>query len=119
MYIGIEEYKMDNTEESWTAFMKKYPADTEIAVETSTTGKYVAHLLRDNGFHLHLANSKELKLIFKSRKKTDRNDARILARLLRTGDLPESYLPTKEIDDMRTMIRYRRSLGEDITAIKN
>ena len=115
----VEEYKMDNIEKNWTAFMKKYPEDTEIAVETSTTGKYVAHMLRDNRFHLHLANSKELKLIFKSKKKTDKNDARILAKLLRTGDLPESYLPTKEIDDMRTMIRYRRSLGEDITAIKN
>ncbi len=115
----VEEYKMDNTEENWTAFMKKYPEDTKIAVETSTAGKYIAHMLRDNGFNLHLANSKELKLIFKSKKKTDKNDARILAKLLRTGDLPESYLPTKEIDDMRTMIRYRRSLGEDITAIKN
>ena len=115
----VEEYKMDNTEENWTAFMKKYAIDTEIAVETSTTGKYIAHMLRDNGFNIHLANSKELKLISSSKKKTDKNDARILARLLRTGDLPESYLPTKEIDDMRTMIRYRRSLGEDITAIKN
>ena len=74
--------------------MKKYPIDTEIAVETSTAGKYVAHLLRDHGLHVHLANSKELKLIWKSKKKTDKNDARILARLLRTGDLPESYLPT-------------------------
>ena len=33
--------------------------------------------------------------------------------------LPESYLPTKEIDGYRTMIRYRRSLGEDMTALKN
>ena len=115
----VEEYKIDNTEENWADFMKKYTIDTEIAVETSTAGKYVAHLLRDHGLHVHLANSKELKLIWKSKKKTDKNDARILARLLRTGDLPESYLPTKEIDDMRTMIRYRRSLGEDITAIKN
>ena len=115
----IEEYKMDNTEENWAAFMKKYPKDTEIAVETSTTGKYVAHMLKDHGFQLHLANSKELKLISSSKKKTDKNDARILARLLRTGDLPESYLPSKEIDDIRTVIRYRRSLGEDITAIKN
>ena len=115
----VEEYKMDNTEENWADFMKKYTIDTEIAVETSTAGKYVIHLLRDHGLHVHLANSKELKLIWKSKKKTDKNDARILARLLRSGDLPESYLPTKEIDDMRTMIRYRRSLGENITAIKN
>ena len=110
---------MHNTEKNWADFMKKYNIDTEISVEKSTAGKYVAHLLRDHGLHVHLANSKELKLIWNSKKKTDKNDARILARLLRTGDLPESYLPAKEIDDMRTMIRYRRSLGEDITAIKN
>ena len=38
---------------------------------------------------------------------------------LRTGDLPESYLPTKEIDELRTAIRYRRSMGEEITSIEN
>ena len=116
----VEEYKMANTDENWTAFMEKYPENhTEIAVESSTTGKYVAHLLRDNGFHMHLANPKEFKIIFKSNKKTDRNDARNLAKALRMNELPESYLPTKDIDDLRTMIRYRRSLGEEITAIKN
>jgi len=116
----VEEYKMANTDENWTAFMEKYPKNhTEIAVESSTTGKYVAHLLRDNGFHIHLANPKQFKIIFKSNKKTDRNDARNLAKALRMNELPESYLPTKDIDDLRTMIRYRRSLGEEITAIKN
>lgn len=39
----VDECKMDNREENWAAFMKKYPEDKEIAVETSTTGKYVAH----------------------------------------------------------------------------
>ena len=84
----MEEYKMDNTEENWTAFMNKYPKDdTEIAVESSTTGKYVAHLLRDNGFNIHLANPKKLKITFSSNKKTDKNDARNLAKLLRMGEL--------------------------------
>jgi len=42
---------MDNSEENWNKFMKKYSKDdTEIAVESSTSGKYIAHLLRDNGF---------------------------------------------------------------------
>lgn len=115
----VEEYKMNNTEENWNSFMEKYPKDAEIAVESSTTGKYVAMLLRDNGFRIHLANPKALRIIFRSTKKTDRNDARNLAKLLRMGELPESYLPTKEIDGYRTMIRYRRSLGEDMTALKN
>ncbi|MCL5790710.1 MAG: IS110 family transposase, partial [Candidatus Thermoplasmatota archaeon] len=43
----LAEYKMDNSEENWNKFMKKYSKDdAEIAVESSTSGKYVAHLLR-------------------------------------------------------------------------
>ncbi|MCL5873935.1 MAG: hypothetical protein M1161_01155 [Candidatus Thermoplasmatota archaeon] len=35
------------------------------------------------------------------------------------GELPESYLPPKRIDEIRSMVRYRRSLEEQITEIKN
>ncbi len=115
----VEEYKMDNSKENWDSFMKKYPKKSDIVVESSTTGKYVARLLRDNGFNIHLANPKALKIIFKSAKKTDKNDARSLAKLFRIGELPESYLPSREIDDIRSMIRYRRSLGEEVAALKN
>jgi len=116
----VDEYKIKNTQENWNGFMNRYGREcTEIAVEASTSGKYVARLLRDNGFKIHLANPNGLKMVFRSNKKTDKNDARILARLLRTGDLLESYLPSKEIDELRTAIRYRRSLGEELTSIKN
>ena len=110
----VEEYKMENTQENWNGFMNRYGREcTEIAVESSTSGKYVARLLRDSGFKIHLTNPKELKMIFRSN--AYKNDAMILAKLLRTGDLPESYLPSKEIDELRTAIRYRRSLGEELS----
>ena len=116
----MEEYSMNNTDESWRSFMEKYrESNPKIAVESSTTGKYVARLLRDHGFEVHLANPKGLKIIYGSGKKTDRNDARNIAKLLRLGELPESYLPSMDIDEIRTIIRYRRSLGEEMTAIKN
>ncbi len=115
----VEEYRMDNTEKEWNVFMGKYSKDSDVVVESSTTGKYVARMLRDNGFRIHLANPKALKIIFRSTKKTDKNDARNLAKIFRIGELPESYLPSREIDNIRSMIRYRRSLGEEVTAIKN
>ncbi|MGP6238979.1 hypothetical protein ACNF40_01000 [Cuniculiplasma sp. SKW4] len=40
--------------------MKYREDDRDIAVESSTSGKYVAHLLMDNGFHLHLANLRKI-----------------------------------------------------------
>ncbi len=116
----VKEYEFENTEEEWKTFMDWHRGTgARIALESSTTGKYAARLLRDNGFEVHMANPRKMKAIYESYKKTDRNDARILAKKLREGELPESYLPPKEIDDIRSMVRYRRSLGEEITAIKN
>ena len=90
-----------------------------MVVEASTSGKYAARLLRDHGFKIHLANPDKMKAIYESYKKTDRNDARILAKKLREGELPESYLPAKQVDEIRSMARYRRSLGYELTGIKN
>ena len=42
-----------------------------------------------------------------------------LAKLLRLGELPEVHLPSRYSDDLRSLVRYRRSLGENITMIKN
>ena len=44
------------TKENWDKFMGTYPREIDIVMEYSATGKYVAKLLRYNGFHIHLAN---------------------------------------------------------------
>ena len=46
-----ENYEIDNSEESWNRFTEKYLSiKPEIALEQSTSGKYVARLLRSKGF---------------------------------------------------------------------
>ncbi|MEM0133682.1 MAG: hypothetical protein QXU18_00425 [Thermoplasmatales archaeon] len=35
------------------------------------------------------------------------------------GEFPESYLPSRDIDTIRPMTRYRRSRGDELTALKN
>ena len=93
--------------------------EVEIALETSTSGKYAARLLRDNNFSVHLADPSKLALIFRSAKKNDREDSYKLAKLLGVGELPEVHISSRETDDLKTLVRYRRSLGEESTAIKN
>ncbi|WMT45202.1 MAG: IS110 family transposase [Cuniculiplasma divulgatum] len=115
-----EQYDMGNSASSWEGFRARYAvADTEIALEVSTTGKYVARKLRDMGFHTHMADPSTLALIFRTAKKNDREDSYKLAKLLRLGELPEVHLPSRYSDDLRSLVRYRRSLGEAITMIKN
>ena len=115
-----ERYEIVNCDESWQDLIHRYHAnEVEIALETSTSGKYAARLLRDNGFSVHLADPSKLALIFNSVKKNDREDSYKLAKLLRLQELPEVHIPSRESDDLKTLVRYRKSLGEAITMIKN
>ena len=115
-----EQYEFKNSEESWLEFKKRYIVlKPEIALEVSTSGKYVARLLRDMGFSVHMADPVKLALIFNTARKNDKEDSYKLAKLLRLGELPEVHLPSRESDDLRSLVRYRKSLGEEITRIKN
>ena len=93
--------------------------EPEISLEVSTSGKYIARKLREMGFSIHLADPSKLFLIFNTGKKNDREDSYKLAKLLRLGGLPEVHLPSHYSDDLRSLVRYRRSLGKIITMLKN
>ena len=115
-----ENYEIENNEEAWKAFVERYSGTKqEIALEQSTSGKYVARLLRDRGLSVHLADPVKLALIYNSPKKNDKEDSYKLAKLLRLGELPEVHLPSEYSDDLKSLVRYRKSLGEEVTMIKN
>ena len=108
-----EQYDIGNDEEAWKEFTEKYSLlKPQIALEVSTSGKYVARMLRNNGFSVHMADASKLSLIFNSPKKNDREDSYKLAKLLRLGELPEVHLPSEGSDNLKSLVRYRRSLGQ-------
>ena len=114
-----EQYEMANSEECWNEFKDRYlKQKPEIALEVSTSGKYVTGLLRDMGFSVHMADPSKLPAIYGSKRKNDREDSYKLERALYPGELSEVYLPSTEIDDLRSMARYRKSIGEEITMLK-
>jgi transposase len=90
---------------------------TYVAMES--TGSYwipVFNLLEDH-FTVILANPEEVK----NRKghKTDRNDAKHLADLLRHGHIRSSYIPPKPVRQLRDLTRRRVQLIQDATRERN
>lgn len=68
-----EQYEIGNDRDAWITFRERYLSEKpKIALEVSSSGKYVTRLLIDMGFPVHMANPIELALIFKSAKKNDR-----------------------------------------------
>jgi len=66
-----------------------------------------------------MANASKIALIACSDKKTDRNDAEMLADLLRTNMLPTCYVPPQEVIEQRELIRQRQGLVQQTTRLKN
>jgi transposase len=67
--------------------------------------------------HLLVVNARHMKNV--PGKKTDMRDAEWIATLLRAGLLKGSFIPERDIRDLRQFTRYRKALIRDITSQKN
>ena len=90
---------------------------TEVAMEaTGVYWKPVYYVLED-GFRVILVNPAEIKRM--PGRKTDVSDCAWLAQLLDNGMLRPSFIPPREIRELRDLVRYRASLKHDHTRIAN
>jgi transposase len=95
------------------------PDGTQVALEATYGWEWLAELLEDAGFDVHLAHPLRTRAIAAARVKTDAVDAAMLAQLLRAGLLPEAYIAPRELRDVRELLRHRVALVAMRTALKN
>ncbi len=86
-----------------------------VAIEMTTGWRWVWRELVAGGFEVRLAEPVQTRALLGRRRsaKTDRLDARWLARLLAKEMLPESWIPPAQIQQLRDRTRLRKALAED------
>jgi transposase len=92
---------------------------THVALEATYGWEWLAELLQDAGYDVHLAHPLRTQAIAAARVKTDAVDAKTLAHLLRTGLLPEAYIAPAELRDLRERLRHRAVLTRMRSSLKN
>ena len=75
--------------------------------------------LEEHGFNVVLSNPYKTRLIAEAKVKTDKVDARTLARLLRADMLSICYVPDEEQRSRRELLRHRLKLVQTRTEVKN
>lgn len=111
-----------NTREGWERLLRVLPAEAEIALEVSTSGYFAMSVLEEAGWRerahwVHTAGIDSLR-----KQKTDRLDARRLARKLSVQDrdpLPEAWFAPAAIRQLRLRARERCWLAAVRTQVKN
>ena len=114
----IVQRNMENNMETVNGFLSDY-RDHDIVIESSTSGKYLCKELLKLNYKVHLINPAKVPEIANNYKKTDREDSFQLADVFRKGGMKEIYIPSEDIENIRSLVRYRHSLGEEITLKKN
>lgn len=93
---------------------------TGIQVAIEATGHYrPIYKTLDDHMAVTLVHPSKTWAIAEAKVKNDRLDTKLLAHLLRTDLLAESYVPPKEIRQQRDLTRTRKALVEDRTREKN
>lgn len=112
--------KFDNSRNNFRKFLKIFSVnETKIVIESTGVWEHIYDILESIGYQVVLANPTKTKAIAYARIKTDKIDAAMLADLLRANLIAESYLPPREVRELRDIMRQRRTIVKGKTQIKN
>ena len=93
--------------------------DDHVALEATGNALAIARLLEPHAARVVVAATKELRAITEAKVKTDRRDARTLARLLAAGLLTGCWLPDEATRALRRRLARRAQLVRQRTRCKN
>jgi transposase len=105
--------------EEMMQFRKGLPDRFEVCYEVSCGYGHFHDLLRPLAARVLVAHPGQLRLIFRSKNKNDRNDAERLAKLLYLGETPTVHVPSLAVRTWRELINCRSQVIAKRTRAKN
>ena len=90
------------------------------AYEAGFCGFSIHRQLKEYGITNIVVNPADIPTTDKERKqKEDRRDSRKIARSLKNGELQAIYIPDESTEELRSLVRYRKTLVKEISRHKN
>jgi transposase len=108
-----------NDPQTFLELLAEIDGESKVALEATYGWEWLADVLQDAGYELHLAHPLRTKAIASARVKNDAVDARTLAHLLRTDLVPEAYIAPRELRELGDLLRHRVALTRMRSALKN
>jgi transposase len=99
--------------------LKQQGICVRVGVEATGYSRWFERLLAELGFELWIGDPAEIKAKRAKRQKFDREDARLLLRLLRENNFPQIWVADPENRDLRQLLWHRHRLVQMRTRIMN
>ena len=114
----VKQDRFNTNKEEFSSFLEDVPEGTPVALESLGFYWPWIDLIEELGYQPLLANPAKVK--FRAEDvKTDKVDSELLAHLTRMNWLPTSYVPDKELRNLRSLLRHRSFRRRITTSLKN
>jgi transposase len=90
-----------------------------VGMEATGYSRWFERLLAELGIEIWMGDPAEIKAKRVKKRKTDRNDALLLLRLMREDNFPQIWVPSPENRDLRQLLWHRHRLVQMRTRIMN
>jgi transposase len=115
----FDDFRVESTPESIRGLSEAFIGVERVALEASSHWSWIVDELEGMGLEVVLSHPSKTKAIGSAKIKTDKIDARMLAYLLSADLLPEAHIPSLEVRERRSYLRYRYTLVCARTSFKN
>ena len=109
----------DGQAERFYRDLKQRGICVRVGMEATGYSRWFERLLAELGFELWIGDPAEIKAKRVKKQKFDREDARLLLRLLRENNFPQIWVPDAENRDLRQLLWHRHRLVQMRTRIMN
>lgn len=101
------------------SFKKKLRKDDQVAVEATGNTRWFVEQIKDRVARVAVVDPNQFKVVSRSVKKTDANDAQLLALFLHKDLLPEVRMKDKDQAQLASLVQTRDKLVQLRTTLKN
>src|SRR6202795_5357209 len=109
----------DGEAERFYRELKERGVSVRVGMEATGHARWFERLLAELGFELWIGDPAEIKTKRVRKQKTDREDARLMLRLLLENRFPRIWVPSPENRDLRQLLWHRHRLVQMRTRIMN
>jgi transposase len=111
----ILKHEGDNVRE----FYSKLPRPVLVGIEATGSMQWFLNLMEELGIECRVGHPAQIRATEPRKQKHDRRDADLILKLLVENRFPAIWLPSKELQDLRSLLRHRHQWVRMRTRIQN
>src|SRR5271169_1018091 len=115
----IEKTTLKHEENIVREFYSELPRPARVGIEATGSMQWFVNLMEELGIECQVGHPAKIRVAEPRKQKHDRRDADLILKLLVENRFPSIWLPSKELRDLRSLLRHRHQWVRMRTRVQN